>query len=467
MYCSNCGNQMPDGSRFCRECGAAQAPSQASQEPQPYQAPPQAQFVPPPPPPGYYPPQGMAPRPPSGGPSNTVWIALACVGVVVIALAVALPLIFLRGGGGTDDTIVVTTTVVSESSTTEPITETTEPVTTDTTEAATTTTASPAVDIPGDSAGGWAEVNVSGLEQSVVEVAVSDDALVFESDGTSGIGVYAYLFDSGQTVQLPAAADTIGSVDIDGTLAVWWEANGADEITDAHIYAMRLPDGPKVEVASGISVGYPQVAGGVVTWVEGRPWAPMPDTYWDNTIKGVSVDSNGQPTGAPVTLVDYGSALGGILGDSSWNYSLSDGYIAWEQQADEGDIGSGSYVMDLMAMEPWRIDSDAWRPSLSGNRVVFTLDGLSYADFAGIAKTLDPAGDYSAAAPTYAAYFRPMPAGDGTSWAVVAKGYMGKYEQVLLDDSGAPPWFLPPIAVSDHHVAFAFDGTLHLFTWQK
>ena len=97
---------------------------------------------------------------------------------------------------------------------------------------------------------------------------------------------------------------------------------------------------------------------------------------------------------------------------------------------------------------------------------MFTLDGLSYADFAGIAKTLDPAGDYAAAAPTYAAYFRPTPAGDGTSWAVVAKGYTGTYEQVLLDDTGAPPWFLPPIAVSDHHVAFAFDGTLHLFTWQ-
>ena len=341
MYCSNCGNQMPDGSRFCRECGASQVPAPAPQEPQEYQPPTQAQFTPsPPPPPGYYPTQETAPRPPTGGSSKTIWIVLACVGVLVVALAVALPLIFLRGGGGeTDDTTVVSTTTLSESSTSEPTTETTEQAT-DTTEAPTTTTAAPAASVPGDSAGRWAELNVSGLEQSVTEVAVSDDALVFESDGTTGIGIYAYLFDSAQTVQLPAAADTIGAVDVHGTIAVWWEANGADVITDAHIYAMRLPDGPKVEVASGTSVGYPQVVGGLITWVEGKPWAAEPDAWWDYTIKGASIDTAGQPTGAAFTIVDYGSALAATLGDSTWTYSLSEGFLAWEQQTD-GDIRGG------------------------------------------------------------------------------------------------------------------------------
>jgi hypothetical protein len=447
---------MPDGTRFCRECGASQVPAQS----QAVQA---APPPPPPPPAGYYPPQGMTPRPAGGGSSKTLWIVLACVGVVVIALAVALPLVFLRGGDGeTDDTIVVTTTVVSESSTTEPTTATTEP-TTETTEAATTTTAKPAASVPGDSAGKWAETSISGLEQKVVQVAVSDDALLMQTGGTD---LFAYMFSSGQTVLIPTSATTVGSIDIDGTLAVWWEANGADVITDAHVYAMRLPDGPKVEVASGVSVAYPQVVKGMVTWVEGKPWAAEPDAWWDYTIKGAAVDGNGQPTGAASTLVDYGSAVAATLGDSTWSYGLSEGFLAWEQQSDAGAIGAGSYVMDLAGMEPWRIDSNAWRPSLDKSRVVFTLDGIGYADFSGSLKTLDSAGDFATAAPTYAAYYRPKPSGDGTAWAIVAKGYTGKYEQVLLDDTGDPPWFLAPIAASGHHVAFALNGALRLFTWQ-
>ncbi len=247
-------------------------------------------------------------------------------------------------------------------------------------------------------------------------------------------------------------------MDIDGSLAVWWEANGADVISDAHIYAMRLPDGPKVEVASGTSVAYPQVTKGMITWVEGKPWATEPDAWWDYTIKAASIDADGQPTGSAITLVDYGSAIAATLGDSTWSYSLSDGYLAWEQQSDAGVIGIGSYVMDLGPMEPWNVDSDAWRPSLYKERVVLTLNGVSYADFLESVKTLDGAGDFATAAPTYAAYYRPTPSGDGTSWAVVAKGYTGKHEQVLLDDTGNPPWFLAPIATSGHHVAFTLDG---------
>ena len=99
--------------------------------------------------------------------------------------------------------------------------------------------------------------------------------------------------------------------------------------------------------------------------------------------------------------------------------------------------------------------------------VVFTRNGIEVSEFAsGTMRQIDPAGDFATAAPTYVAYFRPTPAGDGTIWAIVARGLTGSYEQVLLKDAGSPPWFLGPIATSAHRIAFAIDGVLHLFQWQ-
>jgi hypothetical protein len=83
------------------------------------------------------------------------------------------------------------------------------------------------------------------------------------------------------------------------------------------------------------------------------------------------------------------------------------------------------------------------------------------------ATTLDASADFATAAPTYAAFFRPKVSGSGTVWAVVARGYKGAYEQVLLDDTGSPPWLLSPVAASAHRIAFAFGGKLHLFSWQE
>jgi hypothetical protein len=391
------------------------------------------------------------------------------VGIVVIALAIALPLIFLRGGDDTTPTTYdPTTTTVTAPPTTEATTETTEP-TTETTEAATTTTSSkPAAGIPGDSAGAWAETSISGIDQQVNEVAVSEDALVFQTTnevGGTADGIYAYLFASGQTIQLPTTDTFANFVDIDGPLAVWYEADGDDNITAAHIYAYLLPNGPRVEVASGAQVSYPQVAGGMITWGESKPWATQPDEYQEWTIKGVAVDEHGQPAGAAGTLVE--SAIAATLGDSTWSYNLSNGFITWEQQTSAGGTDAGSYAMDLGEMQPWLIDSEAWRPSLYKNRVVFTRNGIEYSDFAGAtAQQMDKTGDFATAGPTYAAYFRPSASGDGTAWAVVARGYKGVHEQVLLDDTGSPPWFLTPIATSATHIAFAIDGNLHLFTWQ-
>ena len=399
-----------------------------------------------------------------------MWAAIACVGIVVIALAVALPLIFLRGGDA--DTVSTTVASTSTSVTTPPTsastTETTEGATT-TTEAATTTTAKADSSIPGDSAGAWSAVDVAGLSLNVNEVAVSDDALLFRTAADTGPGsIYAYIFASGKTVQLPTGGTTIGYMDVDGALAVWWEAEGADVTANAHIYAYHLPDGPKVEVASGAGVTYPHVKGRLITWADGKPLASDPTNWYDYVIKAAAVDAQGQPTGAPTTLVDAGSAIASSTGDTSWYYSLSDGFIAWEQQYGSGAIGPGTYMMDLGEMQPWRVDPDAWRPSLYKNRVVFTRNGVETAQFGSKnAVTLDASADFATAAPTYAAFFRPKVAGSGTAWAVVARGYNGKYEQVLLDDAGSPPWLLSPIAASAHRIAFAFGGKLQLFSWQE
>ncbi len=468
MFCSDCGARISDGTRFCPECGAPQAPTQAGGTPPRDRAvihtpAPEDPYLP-----GPDHVSSMRPVPPRKGPSPAVWVALACVAIVVIVLAVALPMLLLRGGGTEDTTTTAlsTTSTSEDTTTTEESTTTTEATTTSSepAEVSTSITGKPGPGVPGDSGGTWTETSITGLDLTVNEVAVSDDALLFQA-GTNG--VYAYVFESGKTIGLPTAAEKAGGIALDGMLAVWWEANGTDPVTDAHIYAMLLPDGPKVEVASGTSVAYPQVAGGMITWVEGQPWATQPDEWYDYTIKGVSVDETGSPVASASVLVKPGRAIASTVGDSTWVYSLSEGFIAWEQQNKAGAIKPGTWMMDLAELKPWRIGADAWRPSLYKNRVVFTLDGVETAKFSGKAQTIDGAGDYATAAPTYAAFYRPKPSGDGTAWAVVAKGYTGGYQQVLLDDTGSPPWFLPSIAASAHRIAFSVDGALHLFTWQE
>jgi hypothetical protein len=396
------------------------------------------------------------------GPSRKIILtALACLGVVVIALAIALPLILLRGGDAdtAQTTLAPGTTVVAA----PPTTETTEAAVT-TTDAATTSSTKPAANIPGDSAGRWAETGIPGLDQEVSLLAVSDDALAFQTFG-DGEPMVAYMFGSGKTIQLPT--ENLARLwDIDGSLVVWWEGiNDDDVISDAHIYAYLLPDGPKVEVAAIADFTSVQVAGGMVAWIEDKPGAPQPAEYYEWTIKGVAVDRHGRPTGTARTLVE--SATGSSTNDSPWTYSLSAGSLAWEQQISENGIAAGSYVMDLGRMQPRLVGSEAWRPSLDGNHVVFTGHGVEYSDFAtATPQQMDLAGDFATAGPTYAAYFRSTRPGDENAWAVVARGYEGAHEEVLLDDFGAPPWSLGPIATSATHVAFEKDGVLHLFTWQ-
>ena len=44
MFCSKCGNQMPNDSRFCSQCGSAVNPQPASQQPVYPQTPPAPQY---------------------------------------------------------------------------------------------------------------------------------------------------------------------------------------------------------------------------------------------------------------------------------------------------------------------------------------------------------------------------------------------------------------------------------------
>jgi hypothetical protein len=398
-----------------------------------------------------------------------MWIAIAAIGIVVIALAIALPLILL----GEDDTttqstdVASSTTVTTETPTTEETTSPTEP-STETTVApsSTTTSTDKGPDIPGDSSGSWTEIDVSGLEEPVGEVAISDEALLFQTSGGGGDRMVAYLFDSGQTVTLPVDAPTAGAPDIDGLLAVWWEASFDSDrnITDAHIYSYVLPDGPKVEIASGPRVGSPKVAGSMITWTEGEPWDTNPEEYWRISILVTAVDGEGQPTGAAGTLVP--SAIAAVLGDSTWTYGLSESFLAWEHQRSAEGLDEGSYMMDLAEMQPWLIGADAWRPSLEGNTVAFTHNGIEVVDFGDTQALEIDAGDYPSLAPSYVAYYKPVSAPDAVGWQVTARGLSGSHEQVLLGEISSPPWFQVPVATAKNRIAVAIDGVLHLFSWQ-
>lgn len=86
MFCTKCGNQVPDGMQFCNKCGTPIGPQA---KPQPGQPQPQQPMM-----------GALAPKPPKKPMSkNTkMWIGIAAGAVVLIA--VALVLVFTLGGDG-------------------------------------------------------------------------------------------------------------------------------------------------------------------------------------------------------------------------------------------------------------------------------------------------------------------------------------------------------------------------------
>jgi len=442
---------MTEGARFCGHCGAPVG----SESKIAAAVPPQIRPVPPVP--------GTANRRRRG-----LWIAIAAA-AVVIAMAIAVPLAVLAGSDGEDATTVSTHRPTTTSATTPPTTSAGPGTSATSTSSTTSTTAAPAGGTPGDSAGTWVEMDIPDVPAGVYTVSVSDEALLMEAQTDTGFKLYAHMFEEGELIEIPMDAPDVGGVDIDGRLAVWWEGRYDEEAgtyVDQRIYACSLPGGPKVEVAGGgRSVGFPQVAGSWVTWVEGSPWDENPDEYWRMPIFGVIVDSEGVPAAEPIELMS--SPIASVIGDSFWIYSLSKTHLAWEQMAATDIFDSGTYVMDLGSLEPLIVGNEAWRPSIGGDTLVYWENGLKATDLAsGRVSEIDPAGDFATAGPTFAVYFRGVERGDASGWDIVARGFSGKHEQVLGEASDAP-WLTSAIAASAHHVAFVAGGEVHVFEWQE
>jgi hypothetical protein len=180
-------------------------------------------------------------------------------------------------------------------------------------------------------------------------------------------------------------------------------------------------------------------------------------------IYGAFVSVGSGSANEPQQLVP--SAIATILGDAVWTYSLGETYLAWEQNAADGGFETGSYVLDLMdpSKQPVYLGSDAWRPSISLDNVVFWDEGIKLLNLASGSETsIDVNGDFPTAAPTYAAYYR----SNGAGYEIVARGFTGAHEQVLADATDAPPWLSPAIAACGNYVAFVTNQTLHVFEWK-
>ena len=298
---------------------------------------------------------------------------------------------------------------------------------------------------------------------------MSDEVLAVQVQTEDGPGLRARLFATGETFEIPVGSGDVGGLDVDGTTVLWWEGSYEEETSsyvDQHVYAYRLPEGPRMDVAGapGRNVGYPQLAGPWLTWVEGEPWEEAPDEYWRMPILGYLLDPQGEPVGEPNVLVP--SAITSIIGDAGWTYTLSHTFLAWEQAAEVDGFIPGTYVMDLGTLETRLLGPEAWRPSLCGEHLVYQDGGLVVLDLLSKERLeIDVRGDFAVAAPTFAAYFRPVE-GTAGEYEIAARGYEGHYEQVLLERAPSPPWLSAPISASATHIAFPAGERLYLFEWQ-
>jgi hypothetical protein len=451
MLCSSCDSPVPEGARFCANCGApVQQTSAVGQGTGPVAG----SSPPPAAPPGgtsrakYIPPTEPSLPPPKGPDRLALWVGIGLAVLVLVAAAVAIPLILTADSSGSADATTTSSSAqVSETTTSLPT--------------ATTVLAGPI----GDSAGSWVEVPVSGGPWAANDVAVSEDALLIQSTTATGFKLSAIMFGTGDVVTL-SEAEALWGIDIDGGIAVWWEGSdwdaAAEQYGEQHIYTYRLPDGPKTIVAEGTggTMMLPQIALPWVSWVVAAPWADNPTEYWSERIMYARVDDSGAPVGAAGVLVP--SALAFALGDSTWQYSLSSARVAWEHGTTGEGYDVGTHLMGMDLSGHALVGADAWRPSLYSDILVYWDGSLKVSDLAGGGThDLDPSGDFATAGPTFAAYYRPGGAGS----LVVVSGYGGAHEQVL-GELAMPPYWCPPISVSARHVAYAADTVAHLFEWQ-
>ena len=435
MFCKNCGNQSPDGAGYCGRCGA----------------------------PLYQPPQGGPPKKDRRG----LWIGVAVAAVIVIAAVVTMTLLLLRDG---DDQSTTGTTRVAKTTTTTVHTASsaTSSSTSSTTSNSTSTSTTVVGGAPGDSPGKWVEMSLLPLPEGAYSVKVSDDTLLIETNSGSGYGLIAYPLGSDVYITVPISGKVPADADIGGQVVVWRDGAEDDnfyDYVDTSVRAYLLPSGPAIDIARGQNtVTSPQVDGRWISWAEHEPSDFNPEEYWYEHIFLQEIDASGTPTGTPAEFVSSAPAY--KFGDSGWYYSMSEGYVAWEEAVPTRASDAGSYAcaMDEGAM-PQKLGGEAWRPSLGGSTVLY-WDGRLMATDLAAQRTweLDSMGDYATAAPTYAVYARPSATSEEL-YEIVARGYQGAYEQVLVT-TPQDPYFMTPFAVSGSHIAVLLDDGLHVYEWQ-
>lgn len=305
-------------------------------------------------------------------------------------------------------------------------------------------------------------------------MALSDTVLLMQTPrADSGISLYAYIFQSGRLLELSTDAPEMSWPDIQGTTAVWREGT-CDEVSgswsEQHIYSCDLVTGEKREVLTAEDstgaggLGNPQVSEDWFTWTQGKPYDGNPEEYRLMPIHGLLRSADGSTDDAVVLAA---SPVAAVLGDSDWTYSLSRDSLAWEQNAPEGGLDRGIYVLDLtnVSGEPRQVATEGWRPSLWGDYLIYSQDGVRFVDLrSGDTRLIDSEGDYPTAPPTYAVYFRSQ-GSNGGGYDVVARGLSGGHEQVLSTEVG-PPWLSTPLAAAQGRVAFVTGSTLHVYKWE-
>lgn len=446
MFCKACGAQVPDGAAFCPVCGNQVGPVETTAA------------------------VHGAP-PPRRNSRLGLWVGMAVAAAILIAAGLVLWLVVLD-----DDETAKTTSTTSTSPAQTTSTGVAPPATaggavasTSSTSASTASTSIAEMMIPGDSPGQWMEIDNSAFPTGAYAIALSDETMLIDAEISHGYALHAYMFASGELIELPIEATDFYDEDLEGDLAVWWEGDyreDTDEYLNEHVFAYRLPDGPKVSVTEdGRSPYYPQTAGRWLTWAEAAPWDEDPEDYWLLKIYGVQLDPEGRPEGDPGELV--WAATSYAYGDVPWVYSLSGTHLAWENATAVEGLEAGVYVMDFGRFDPMLLATEASRPSLSNDIVVYYDhdEGLVAKNlFTGRVLEIDRLGDFATAAPSFAVYYRPVES-DETFYRIMARGYSGRHEQVLGEQSD-PPWMSSAVAASTDRVACVIDGIVHLFEWQ-
>ena len=307
------------------------------------------------------------------------------------------------------------------------------------------------------------------IPEGAYSVKVSDDTLLIETNSGSGYGLVAYPLGSDVYITVPISGKVPADADIGGQIVVW--RDGAEnenfyDYVDTSVHAYLLPSGPAIDIAQGQNtVTSPQVDGRWISWAEHEPSDFNPEEYWYEHIFLQEIDASGTPAGAPIEFVSSAPAY--KFGDSGWYYSMSDGYVAWEEAVPNRATDAGSYAGAIgEGNMPQKLGEEAWRPSLGGSTVVY-WDGRLMATDLATQRTweVDSMGDYATAAPTYAVYARPSATSEELTYEIVARGYEGAYEQVLLTTQ-QDPYFMTPFAVAGSHIAVLLDDGLHVYEWQ-